>query len=373
MFGSQEYYSVANNLSENAVVHNLSRTDHVMLMEKLPLSTESYDFELAGMGEIIWIYDGMTVLYTNPEYGAKVNEYLVPVNTNIVLWINKSALDRECPECVVFDMYGGMGRPKYFIEKLHDLVCVIRYLEDRRNAWLEDRIANGLDLPQEYDCNTGYFDIRSSNMKVLFAEPGSREARPNHIISERLIEHYLGNMAAKDDSFINNPEEYVGKWINYYNNLGEFNMDLVNWINRNIYDLANLGFNGSTFPDVIHFDYYHRNTSPQSDSMHHLPVGLKVYKKIDNRTTVQKVEDAKGRAAAGFSEGVSNVISHPLLRAVVKTLPVLIVMLVLYVLGSNWYDYSGIFALVLYLMHSFLVIGIIYPLVVLIYYATHRK
>ena len=368
MFGVQDYYSVANNLREDAIVHNLSRLEHVMLMGKLPLSTEPYKFDLGGMGESIWIWDGMTVSYTDPEYGAKVNGYLVPVNTEIVLHINKSALDRECPEYALFDMFRN-------IERLHDNVGIIRFLENRRNAWLEDRITKGLSLPQEYDCDTSFFNITDRRFRdqVLFAKPGTREARPNHIVSERLIAHYLGEWAVRDDSFINNPEKYERSWLNYYNNLEEFNMDLVNWINRNIYDLANIGFCGSTFPDVIHFDYSHRPGTFEGDAMHHLPVGVKVYKKIDKRTASERVEDAKEEAKARVSGGVSRFTAHPFIRACVKMLPLLAVMLVLYVLGHNWYDYSGIIELVLYLMHSFLVIGIIYFTSVLVYYAFHRK
>ena len=375
MFGVQQYYSIANNLNENAIVHNLSRTDHVMLMGKLPLSTEPYKFDLGGMGESIWICDGMTVLFSDPEYGAKVNGYLVPVNTEIVLWINKHALDRECPEHVVFDMYGGMGRPEYFIEKFYDVVGVIRFLENRRNAWLEDRMAKGLSLPQEYDCDTSYFDIRNNNMHVLFARPGTREARPNHIVSERLIEHYLGSMAARDDSFINNPEQYVGKWLHYFNNLEEFNMDLVNWINKNIYDLANLGFSGSTFPDVIHFDYSHRSSTYESDARHHLPVGIKVYKKVDNRTVSGKMSDAADQAKANVKAGASGFVKSPLLRAMIKMLPVLIVMLVLRLLGGHLYLFNRflLLQLAIYICGSNLFVAMIYILCVLIYYGRHRS
>ena len=365
------FYSVVNTLPKEANYRGNS-LNHTDLLRKLPLSSQPEEFEL-DRNTSIWINSGMVVPDNNREYGARVNEYLVPVDTSIVLDINKSLLDRSVPNQLVFDMWSICGpwgaNIRAFEESLYYAVSVIRDLEDRRNAWLEDRIEKGLELPQEYDCWCNNYDIRGNrSMGCAFR---LREARPNHIVSDSLTNYYQRVPA---DYYMEHWQESCPEVIFYHRE--EANMHLVNWINRNRYELANLGFCGSNFPDII---YFANNLAWDEANNHDLPVGRKVYKKVDNRTASEKMSDAadqaKANAKAGAQRAATGIVKSPFLRAMIKMLPVLIVMHVLRLLGwhLHLFNHFLILDLAAYICGSNLFVASIYILCVLIYYGRHRN
>ena len=370
------FYSVVNTLPNEANYNYKNASlNHNDLMRKLPLSSEPSEFEL-DMNRSIWIHSGMIVPDNNREYSATVNEYLVPVDTNIVLYVKKSLFDSSCPDYLVFDMseesftWAGAESCSAFEQKLYDAVCVIRFLEDRRNAWLEDRIEKGLELPQDYDCWCKDFDIRSNRSMACVLK--TKEARPNHIVSDSLVGNYHHTTA---DYYMEHWKEFTGAEQVYWSR-EDHNIDIVNWINRNRYDLANLGFYASNFPDVIFFAnnpaWYERNNND-------LPVGKKVYKKVDNRTASEKTrnaaEQAKTKAKVSTERTASGFVNSPLLKAAIKMLPVLIVMLLLRLLEGHFYLFNRVFImqLFIYLCGSNFVVAMIYILCVLVYYGRQRS
>ena len=198
---------------------------------------------------------------------ADVNGYLIPTKFNIILYADVPLNEKSLPSELNFEC-GSIIDNNINAHEFDRIVETIRCFETRRNLYLMNKAAHGksvLEYSSYYD-SLRNFDITSSkdaNRMMMFnVASNTVEAKPNYRVSESFLQEFFGG----------NYEKYTNAKLNSINygadntpdlesfylktnvrTKEEWNTKIVNWINRNIYDLANIGFCNSNFPDIIFF------------------------------------------------------------------------------------------------------------------------
>lgn len=198
-------------------------------------------------------------IWCNDRYhGADINEYLVPTEFDIILYANRSFGDDSIADEINFDCGNIIGNnidATFFDE----IVEALRTFETRRNLYLMNEHAKG-KTPMEYEHTSKLndFDITDSSRMVMFNTVGEKmtEAKPNYRVSESFLMEFYGH---DYEYYANEKTNRRNQVLNNFDILAnvsskeEWNIKIINWINRNIFDLANIGFYASNFPDVIFF------------------------------------------------------------------------------------------------------------------------
>lgn len=231
------YYSYL--MNENSPSKRPTVDDYKILYSHLPLDIKG-----------IWAQD----MY----HAAETNEYLVPTKFCIRLYANLPIREKLFTEELCFNC-GSIINGNINSAEFDSIVEGLRYFETRRNLYLMDQHQKGHN-PKEYRHNLSMnsFDITTSNRMAIFnSNDTTEDARPNYRVSESFLKEFYGH---DYETYVNNKNNTLDGFVYNFNlktnvtSIEEWNTKVVNWINRNIYDLANLGFYATNFPDIIFFD-----------------------------------------------------------------------------------------------------------------------
>lgn len=205
---------------------------------------------------------------------ATVNKYLVPIEFNIVLYATLPLTENVLPDELNFEcgtiLYNNID--PYEFDRI---VETIRCFETRRNLYLMNRAANGKAVSEfkNYSMN---FDITNTNsiINMLNKSASLEAAKPNYRVSESFLKEFFGGtydeyVELKAIHEANGTSLTRDDFYTNVSNKEEWNTKIVNWINNNIFDLANIGFYASNFPDVIFFGSNFSNNNGLPTGMVH--------------------------------------------------------------------------------------------------------
>ena len=220
---------------------------------------------------------------------AEVNEYLVPTKFNIVLYALLPLSENTLPDELNFEC-GEIIYHNINPQEFDRIVETIRCFETRRNLYMMNRVSNGKAV-SEYKNNAENFNVNNptSSIRMLHKSASIVDAKPNYRVSESFLREFFGGTY---DEYVNAKyiREQNGESLTRddfstdVNSKEEWNTKIINWINNNIYDLANIGFYASNFPDVIFFDdNFNDKTSLPIGRVHKVESSTTSYsKKISN-------------------------------------------------------------------------------------------
>ena len=231
------YYSYF--INENSPVKKPSVDDYKMLYNYLPL-------------------DVPYVVANDRQHAGEINNYLVPTKSAIKLYAKTPISDKNLIDELSFDggyIINGSISPNEFDR----IVETIRCFETRRNLNMMVKHEEGHDTMEfGHIYNTNSFDITTSNRMAAFynTEVNKVKSKPNYKVSESFLNEFYG---ADYKTYVNDRNNTITGLpvtipkINV-TSIEEWNIKVTNWINRNISELANLGFYATNFPDIIFFN-----------------------------------------------------------------------------------------------------------------------
>lgn len=188
---------------------------------------------------------------------ANVNKYLVPTEFNIILYANLPLGEKELIDELNFDC-GFITNGGIDGEEFDRIVETIRCFETRRNLYMMNNHNKGYDVKEYRPASRKDFDITNSSRMNAFDNFGILdESKPNYDVSESFLKEFYGHdYETYAKATYNTPNKVLYSFDLKTNvaNHEEWNIKVTNWINKNIWGLANLGFYATNFPDIIFFN-----------------------------------------------------------------------------------------------------------------------
>lgn len=210
--------------------------------------------------------DATFVVANDKYHGAEINKYLVPTKFAIKLYAKVPLSEKNLADELSFKggyvINGGISPSEF-----DRIVESIRCFETRRNLNMMNKHKEGQNLMEyEHIYRTDSFDITTSNRMSAFytVEANMKESKPNYKVSESFLKEFYGADYKTYVKAKNSTTTGLLTSIPKMNvrNIEEWNIKVTNWINKNIAELANLGFFATNFPDIIFFSSAFNEITP---------------------------------------------------------------------------------------------------------------